>query len=510
MLQFLPKFKIMSCRRMLNVSFCDDFFIGSVKMNNIELHDLLDKLKEYNFSEIEIVKRAYEYADTLHKGQMRQSGEPYISHPLNVAYILAEMHADRDTICAGLLHDTLEDTNITKEDISHDFNQNIAGLVDGVTKLSKMNFSSKQDQNYANTRKIITGITEDVRIIIIKLADRLHNMRTLQFKSEFKQKENALETMEIFVPLAYYIGAYRIKSELEDLSLRYLKPDMYKRIEERKLRLEESSNGCLKEMLYKIETLLNDKNIPNDIKIRTKNIFGIYKRLSEGHKLSDIHDLLALKIMVDEVENCYRTLYLIHNEYHPINDKFKDYICNPKTNMYQSLHTTVFGPDDRLVQTQIRTFDMDKVASFGLTAYWDEQKGKARDVMQDDLKQKFQFFKSLTEINSIFGDNQQFVNQVKTELFSDKVYVYTTKGDIIELPKGSTPIDFAYKIHTDIGNTMVGVFVNDEFVPIDYVLRNKDRVRIVTDELSYGPREDWIDKAQTSLAKRKIKEFGKK
>ena len=478
--------------------------------NSITLQDLLNKLREYNPEEVEIVKRAYEYADTLHKGQMRQSGEPYISHPLNVAYILAEMHADRDTICAGLLHDTLEDTNITKENISHDFNQNIANLVDGVTKLSKMNFSSKQDQNYANTRKIITGITEDVRIIIIKLADRLHNMRTLQFKSEFKQKENALETMEIFVPLAYYIGAYRIKSELEDLSLRYLKPDMYKRIEERKLRLEESSNGCLKEMLYKIETLLNDKNIPNEIKIRTKNIFGIYKRLSEGHKLSDIHDLLALKIMVDEVENCYRTLYLIHNEYHPINDKFKDYICNPKTNMYQSLHTTVFGPDDRLVQTQIRTFDMDKVASFGLTAYWDEQKGKARDVMQDDLKQKFQFFKSLTEINSMFGDNQQFVNQVKTELFSDKVYVYTTKGDIIELPKGSTPIDFAYKIHTDIGNTMIGVFVNDEFVPIDYVLRNKDRVRIVTDELSYGPREDWIDKAQTSLAKRKIKEFNKK
>ena len=478
--------------------------------NSITLQDLLNKLREYNPEEVEIVKRAYEYADTLHKGQMRQSGEPYISHPLNVAYILAEMHADRDTICAGLLHDTLEDTNITKEDISHDFNQNIANLVDGVTKLSKMNFSSKQDQNYANTRKIITGITEDVRIIIIKLADRLHNMRTLEFKSEFKQKENALETMEIFVPLAYYIGAYRIKSELEDLSLQYLKPDMYKKIEERKIRLEESSKDCLKEMLYKIETLLNDKNIPNEIKIRTKNIYGIYKRLNEGQKLSDIHDLLALKIMVDEVENCYRTLYLIHNEYHPINDKFKDYICNPKTNMYQSLHTTVFGPDDRLVQTQIRTFDMDKVASFGLTAYWDEQKGKARDVMQDDLKQKFQFFKSLTEINSMFGDNQQFVNQVKTELFADKVYVYTTKGDIIELPKGATPIDFAYKIHTDIGNTMVGVFVNDEFVPIDYVLHNKDRVRIVTDELSYGPRIDWIDKAQTSLAKRKIKEFSKK
>ena len=479
-------------------------------MNNVELQDLLDKLKEYNPNEIEIVKRAYEYAANLHSGQTRQSGEPYISHPLNVAYILAEMHADRDTVCAGLLHDTLEDTNITKEDISHDFNQNIANLVDGVTKLSKMNFSSKQDQNYANTRKIITGITEDVRIIIIKLADRLHNMRTLQFKSEFKQKENSIETMEIFVPLAYYIGAYRIKSELEDLSLKYLKPDMYKQIEERKIRLEQTSSYCLTEMLSKIERLLRDNNIPNEIKVRTKNIYGIYKRLSEGHRLSDIHDLLALKIMVDSVENCYRTLGMIHSEYHPINDKFKDYICNPKTNMYRSLHTTVFGPNDKLVQTQIRTFDMDRVASFGLTAYWDEQKGKARDVMQEDLRQKFQFFKSLTEINSMFGDNQQFVNQVKSELFADKVYVYTTKGDIIELPRGSTPIDFAYKIHTDIGNTMVGAFVNDEYVPIDYVLQNKDRVRIVTDDLSYGPREDWIDKAHTSLAKRKIKEFNRK
>lgn len=478
-------------------------------MNNITLQDLLEKLKKYNPDEIEIVKKAYNYAANLHSGQTRQSGEPYISHPLNVAYILAEMHADRDTICAGLLHDTLEDTNTTKEDISHDFNQNIANLVDGVTKLSKMNFSSKQDQNYANTRKIITGITEDVRIIIIKLADRLHNMRTLQFKSEFKQKENALETIEIFVPLAYYIGAYRIKLELEDLSLKYLKSDMYKQIEERKIRLEQTSSYCLTEMLSKIERLLRDNNIPNEIKVRTKNIYGIYKRLSEGHKLSDIHDLLALKIMVDNVENCYRALGMIHSEYHPINDKFKDYICNPKTNMYRSLHTTVFGPDDKLVQTQIRTFDMDRVASFGLTAYWDEQKGKARDVMQDDLKQKFQFFKSITEINSMFGDNQQFVNRVKTELFADRVYVYTTKGDIVELPKGSTPIDFAYKIHTDIGNTMVGAFINDEYVAIDYILQNKDRVRIVTDDLSYDPREEWIDKAHTSLAKRKIREFSR-
>ena len=479
-------------------------------MSNITIDDLLKKVSEYNIGAIHDVSEAYCYAKLLHGNQIRQSGEPYINHPLNVAYILSEMHADCDTVCAGLLHDTLEDTNIKKEDIAHDFNQNVANLVDGVTKLSKMNFSSKQDQNNANTRKIITGITDDVRIIIIKLADRLHNMRTLEFKSEFKQKENSLETMEIFVPLAYYIGAYRIKSELEDLSLKYLKPDVYKRIVEKKIKLEETSGDILKEMLYKIETLLNDRNIPNEIKVRTKNIYGIYKRLSEGHKLSDIHDLLALKIMVDEIENCYIGLYLVHSKYKPINDKFKDYICNPKTNMYRSLHTTVFGPEDRLVQTQIRTFDMDKIASFGLTAYWDIEKGKARDAMQEDLKQKYQFFKSLTEINSIFGDNQQFVNQVKNELFANKIYVYTTKGDIIELPIGSTIIDYAYKLDTNIGNTMIGAFVNDECVPLDYVLQNKDRVRIVTNELSNGPEEKWLDIAKTSLAKSKIKNYFKK
>lgn len=476
-------------------------------MNELTFEDLIKQVRLYNPEEESIITKAYNYAKQLHYGQIRQSGEPYISHPLNVAYILSEMHADKDTICAGLLHDTLEDTSITKEEIAQEFNVNIANLVDGVTKLSKMNFSSKQEQNLANTRKIITGITEDVRIIIIKLADRLHNMRTLSFKSEFKQKENALETMEIFVPLAYYIGAYRIKSELEDLSLKYLKPDIYSKIEEKKVLIENANNNFLYEMLLKIQTLLNDKKIPNEIKVRTKNIYGIYKRISEGQKISDIHDLFALKIMVDEVENCYRTLYYIHREYHPINDKFKDYICNPKTNMYRSLHTTVFGPSDSLVQTQIRTFDMDKIASFGLSTYWDIEKGKARDVMQKDLKEKYQFFKSLTEINTMFGDNQEFVSQIKTELFSDKIYVYTSKGDIIELPKGSTPIDFAYKIHTDIGNTMVAAIVNDEYVPVDFCLTNKDRVKIITDNLSFGPREDWIEKAQTSHAKRKIKEF---
>lgn len=474
----------------------------------ITIDDLIENVKLYNEEEVSKILKAYDMASMLHKGQLRQSGEEYIIHPLNVAYVLSEMRADADTICAGLLHDTLEDTKVTKEEIAENFNSDVANLVDGVTKMSKMNFSSKEDQNLANTRKIITGITTDVRIILIKLADRLHNMRTLQFKSEFKQKENALETLEIFVPMAYYIGAYRIKSELEDLSLRYLKPDMYKKIGEKKLRIESESETCLKEMLHTIQSMLNDEHIPNEIKVRTKNIYGIYKKIAGGQKLCDIHDLLALKIMVEEVGECYKVLGLIHSKYHPINDKFKDFICNPKTNMYQSLHTTVFGPEDRLVQTQIRTFDMDKVDSFGLTAYWDIKKGNVRDRMQDDLKSKYQFFKSLVEINSMFGDNQEFVTRVKQELFSDKVYVYTPKGDIIELPKGSTPIDFAYKIHTDIGNTMVCAFVNDECVSVDYVLKNKDRVRIVTDVLSYGPRKEWADIAKTSYARKRIKEFG--
>ncbi len=481
-------------------------------MEKITFEKFINLIKKYNDDEEDInqIKKAYDYAKDLHEGQFRQSGEPYIIHPLNVAYILAEMHADTDTICAGLLHDTLEDTNITKGEIIEEFNVNVASLVDGVTKISKMNFSSKQDQNLANTRKIITGITEDVRIIIIKLADRLHNMRTLEYKSEFKQKENSMETMEIFVPLAYYIGAYRIKSELEDISLQYLYPEKYKKIEDIKSKIELDSRSCLQEMLQTIKEILNNKDIPNEIKVRTKNIYGIYKRMEEGHKLSDIHDLLSLKIMVDEVSNCYQTLGIIHSQYHPINDKFKDYIYNPKTNMYRSLHTTVFGPEDRLVQTQIRTFDMDKVASFGLTAYWDLSKGDARDTMQYDLKNKYQFFKSLVEINKVFGDNQEFVRQIKSELFADKIYVYTTKGDVIELPKESTPIDFAYKIHTDIGNTMVSAIVNDKAVDADYVLHNKDRVRIITDILSYGPREEWIDKAKTTKAKRKIREFSKK
>ena len=473
---------------------------------NITIDDLLNHVKTYNPEEIEIIKKAYDYADYLHEGQKRQSGEPYITHPLNVAYILSEMHADRDTICAALLHDTLEDTKATKEEIAELFNKDIANLVDGVTKISKMNFSSKVEQNLANTRKIITGLTEDVRIIIIKLADRLHNMRTLGFKSDFKQKENSLETMEIFVPLAYYIGAYRIKSELEDISFGYLYPKEYKDIEERLNNKKIENESCLNEMLLNIEEILNNELIPHEIKVRTKNIYGIYKRLDSGHKkIYDIHDLLSLKIMVDDIKNCYVTLGLIHEKYHPINDRFKDYICNPKTNLYRSLHSTVFGPNEKLVQTQIRTFDMDKVASFGLTAHWDINKGDARYTMQEELRKKSQVFKSLSDINIMFKDNQDFVSQVKGELFSDKIYVYlpNLNGEVMEIPKGANIVDLA--CYMDLENILIGAKVNDEIVPIDHILENKDRVIVLTDDLAYGHRKDLIKSANTEYAKTKMK-----
>lgn len=452
----------------------------------MNIQKLMDLIRNYNPEEEEIIMKAYEYASQMHKGQVRQSGEDYIIHPLNVAYILAQMHADKDTVCAALLHDTLEDTKATKEELSELFNLTIANLVDGVTKLSKMNFSSKQELINANTKKIIEGITEDVRIIIIKLADRLHNMQTLEYKSEYKQKENSIETIELFVPLAYSIGAYKIKNELEDLALQYLQPEKYKKIEEIKKEIESSSYPVLEEMSCNIKKELEDNDIENTIRMRTKNIYGIYKRLERNEKLSEIHDLFALKIMVNDIKNCYIALCLTHKLYNPINNRFKDYIWNPKTNMYRSLHTTVFGPNEKLVQTQIRTYDMDDINSYGLTAFWDIKKGEARSAMQNELKNKYQFYQSLSTIEANFKDNEEFVKQVKNEILSEKVYVYTPKGTIIELPKGSTITDYAYKL--SVGNIMKSAFVNDEKVPFNYILKNKDRIRIIIDELSNRPK----------------------
>lgn len=470
--------------------------------NDVTLEKLLNLVKSYNPDEVERVKKAYEMADMFHADQRRNSGEPYIIHPLSVAYILAELGADGDTICAGLLHDTREDTCITREEIVEQFNDDVATLVEGVTKIS----GSSSDRSLINTRKIIMGITTDVRIIIIKLADRLHNMRTLQFKKPEKQKKIALETLEIFVPLANYLGVYRIKSELEDLSLYYLNPESYKRISDDVQNFQAANQKILDQVLRDIKDLLTKEGIPVEIKARIKNIYGIYKHLQQNHQLKDIHDLLALRVMVDDVKQCYYALMMIHSLYRPFNGQIKDYIFNPKTNLYRSLHTTIFGPNDQLIQTRIRTHEMDRIGSYGLPAYWNIYKGEARHEMQRLLKSKFQFFKSLTEFDKMFSDNAKFVEKVKNEIFTENIYAYTPKGEVIELPIGSTIIDFAYRIHSHIGNSMVDAVVNDTPVKLDYKLKNNDRVRIITSSLAEGPDESWLDIAVTAHAKRKIRE----
>lgn len=472
------------------------------------IKDLTGLVEKYNPEYIPDILNAYELADNAHHGQLRQSGEPYIIHPLNVAYTLAEMHADKDTVIAGLLHDVVEDSHYSTYDIERLFGKEVAKLVDGVTKLSRMQFNSKKEENSANTRKIITSITDDVRIIIVKLADRLHNMRTLQYKKKDKQIENAFETLDIFVPLANHIGAYRIKTELEDLSFKYLKPSAYQSIEEELEKIKKESDACLKEILFNINGLLTAEEIPHEIKTRTKNLYGIYKDKINNSKMLDIHDLFTLKVMVDDIKNCYITMMLVHSVYRPLNSELKDYIANSKKNLYRSLHTTVFGPDGRLVQTQIRTFEMDKIASFGLTAYWDINGMSAREKMQKDLKKDF--IKSINYIDSTFDDNGEFVTQVTNELFKDTINVYTSKGDIIELPKGATPIDFAYKIHTKIGENISGVLINDVLSNITTPLKDDDRVIILTDGEKMTPTADWLNHTKTTKAKRKIKDYNKR
>ena len=473
-------------------------------MNSLTLNDLLAKVAEYNIENIGIVKKAYYYAEELHRGQKRQSGEDYIVHPLNVAYILAEMHADKDTICAALLHDTLEDTEITKEQIAQDFNETVAYLVDGVTKISRMNFSTKEEQNMANTRKIITSMRNDIRIIIIKLADRLHNMRTLQYKSEYKQKENAQETLLLYVRLADRLGLHVLKRELEDLSLQYINRDEYNRIKEMRLKVAEDSKDCIREMLETINNLLNKENIPHKEKVRIKNIYGIYKKIQSGYRLTEIHDLLSLKIIVDDIKDCYPTLGAVHKEYKPIDRKFKDYISRRKPNGYQSLHTTIFGKDGRLVQTQIRTPQMNQVASYGLAANWGDYPENANLVMQQEWKTRDPFYVSLVEIDSQYANDREFVNHVYRELLGDRISVYTQTGKL-ELPKGATPIDVAFNMHPEIGRHMVGANVNGKDVGIGEPLSHNDCIRIITAETSTGPQPSWLTKSATTVGKVRIK-----
>ena len=480
----------------------------SIKTKNITINDLLEQVKTYNNNEedLKLIKSAYDYAYKKHFGQKRISGDDYITHPLNVAWILTEINADAYAISAALLHDTIEDSDSTKEDIEAHFGSTIALLVDGVTKINKIKFSSETEQIAANQRKILVGLSEDVRVIIIKLADRLHNMRTLYVMSEEKQKRKAKETLEILTPIAHRIGIYKIKSELEDLSLRYLKPDAYYDVVE-KLNIKKTARDeAVNKMMSEVSELLTSHNIVHEIKGRSKSIYSIYQKLNKGKKFDDIYDILALRVFVNTEQECYLALGLIHSKYKPVPKRFKDYIAMPKTNLYQSLHTTVFGIDGELFEIQIRTYEMDRIAEYGIASHWSYKENKDGSI-KDVMDQKLQLFRSIIELNDETTSNIDFVDSIKKDvLTSDVIYVYTPKGDVIELPEKSTPVDFAYKVHSEVGDTMVGAIVNDNIVPLNYELKTGDIIKINTNKSS-KPSKDWLNFVITSQARNRIKSY---
>lgn len=480
------------------------------KKNTITIEDLLAKFKLYDNDkdDIDLIIRAYNYAYKKHFGVKRISGDDYITHPLNVAMILTDINADAECMAAALLHDTIEDTDSTKEEITRLFGSTVALLVDGVTKINRLHFSTTSEQVAANQRKILVGLSEDVRVIVIKLADRLHNLRTIYVMPVEKQRKKAKETLEILTPVADRLGINKIKSELEDLSLRYLKPDAYFDILEKLNAKKTEMDADVAEMLNDVSSLLTEHNIKHEIFGRSKSIYSIYKKMQKGKKFNDIYDILALRVIVDTESECYLSLGLIHSKYKPVPNRFKDYIAMPKTNMYQSLHTTIFGAEGKLFEIQIRTHEMHKIAEYGIASHWTyKAKGGSVKTVKDSMEQKLQIFRNIMEINEVSDTPEEFINSIKQEvLTTDSIYVYTPKGDVIELPKNSTPIDFAYKVHTEVGNTVVGAIVNDAIVPLDYNLKTGDIIKINTSK-SAKPNKDWLSFVITSQARSKIKAY---
>ena len=469
------------------------------------IEDVLKEIEKYNPEEIENVKKAYELAAKAHAAQKRESGEPYIIHPLSVCMNLTKFKADGASLCAGLLHDVVEDTDYTLEDIKEMFGEDVAFLVDGVTKISNLHYNTKDEATNANIRRLINSLNDDVRIIIIKLCDRLHNMRTLEFKAPEKRIRSANETLNIFVPLAYFIGAFRLKCELEDICLSYLDKESYDALKEKETYILNDYEECIKQATEQVTKVLKNKKIKFNIRTKMLNIYHLYQKLNKGYKLNDIHDLVNFKIILDDKEDPYVVLGLIHKLYTPMNNKFKDYIACPKTNMYRSLHTTVFGPDNHLLQFQIKTTTMDDINTIGLAAYWKYFKSEGKTKMQHELKLNYQFFNTLRDLNAGIDSDSDFIDRVKQEIFSNNIYVYTLRGDVIELPNGATVIDFAYKIHTDIGNHLYKAFINGKEVKITHKLSNKDRIMLLQKEAA-KPNETWLDHVVTSSAKRKIKD----
>lgn len=482
-----------------------------MKKDTITFDDVKEKLEVYieNKDELEFIEKAYIFSKGKHAGQYRKSGEEYITHPLNVALILTGIYADYETVSAGLLHDVLEDCDCTEEEMEAQFGKTVTKLVQGVTKLSKINFSTENEYLIDYYKKIIVGMSEDVRVIIVKLADRLHNMRTLWATPEDRQKVKAREALEILAPIAHHLGIHKIKSELEDLALRYLKPDVFYDIAEKLNKTKLERDKTVYDMQNEVVNLLNEHNIKHEIKGRSKSIYSIYNKLNKGKKFSDIYDLLALRILVNTEQECYLALGIIHSKFRPLPRRFKDYIAMPKPNMYQSLHTTVFGIDGYLFEIQIRTYDMDEVAENGIASHWSYKENKGSSTaanLQSTTEQKLQFFKSIIDLSKDKMSSEDFVNSVKDEVLNNNIYVFTPKGDVIELPKDATPLDFAYKIHTKVGETTTGAIVNNAIVPLNYELKNNDIVKIITNKSS-TPSQEWINIVKTTQARNKIRSF---
>ena len=474
-------------------------------MERVRINDILDKLITiYPPEQIAIVNKAYIYSAKVHKGQVRLNGEPYLVHPIAVAKILTDMNMDIPTIVTGLLHDVVEDTHATLEEIEKLFGKDVATLVDGVTKISRLNFKSAQHKIAENFRKLIIASTNDIRVIIIKLADRLHNMRTLQFMPPQKQIRIAQETLDIYAPLANRLGISWIKSELEDLSLKYLKPSAYESIKKRIEEIQKEKDKYINEVIKIIERNLKFHKIDGKISGRLKHLYSIYKKMIKRNiDISQIYDILAFRVIVKTVPECYQVLGIIHSLWKPVPGRFKDFIAMPKSNMYQSIHTTVIGPFGDFIEIQIRTEEMHKIAEEGIAAHWLYKENKTKD---DESFKVFNWLRQVMELKDDIKDANQFFSTIKSEVLSDSVYVFTPAGELIELPAGSTPVDFAYAIHTAVGNKCVGAKVNGAIVPLKYELKTGDRVEIITSK-NGKPNKDWLKFVKTSKARSKIRQF---
>ena len=478
--------------------------------------ELIASVHKYHPSaDISLIEKAYHIADEAHKGQVRKSGEPYIIHPLCVAIILAELELDKETIVAGLLHDVVEDTVMTDEEISEEFGAEVALLVDGVTKLGQLSYDAdKVEVQAKNLRKMFLAMAKDIRVILIKLADRLHNMRTLKYMTPEKQKEKARETMDIYAPIAQRLGISKIKIELDDLSLKYLEPEAYYDLVKQVAQRKSVRDEYVQKLVEEVRAHIKAAGIPAQIDGRAKHFFSIYKKMVNQDKtLDQIYDLFAIRIIVDSVKDCYAALGVIHEMYKPIPGRFKDYIAMPKPNMYQSLHTTLIGPTGQPFEIQIRTFEMHRTAEYGIAAHWKYKEasnnGGAVVPMTDSEEEKLSWLRQILEWQRDMSDNKEFMSLLKSDLdlFSDTVFCFTPSGDVKNLPNGSNPIDFAYSIHSAVGNKMIGAKVNGKLVPIDYVIQNGDRIEIITSQNSKGPSRDWLNLVKSTQAKNKINQW---